>query len=290
VGGQNNIVAFDKTADVLGESIKVDFDFRVFDQSGASGIADGMSVMIADTALHGDSGPLVGFAGVVEEPNLAGTLGIAFDTYDNDSADPAFTEEGVPNPAPDRRANHVSLHWNNELVELQVLEQDEFDLISEAFDHATLQVDLVEGGANISLSLKDATDNLLTTVFDDFFVAGVDFGGSARLAFGGRTGGLADHHDIDNVQAIWDFIDDPGVIGDTDDDGDVDLDDLNNVRNNFGGAGIGDTDDDNDVDLDDLNNVRNNFGASGSAVPEPGTLALGTILLVGAGLFLRRRS
>jgi len=51
------------------------------------------------------------------------------------------------------------------------------------------------------------------------------------------------------------------VPGDTDGDGDVDIDDLNNVRNNFGGAGLGDTNGDGDVDIDDLNNVRNNFGA-----------------------------
>lgn len=48
--------------------------------------------------------------------------------------------------------------------------------------------------------------------------------------------------------------------GDTDFDGDVDLDDLNNVRNHFGGAGVGDTAPfDGDVDLDDLNAVRNNL-------------------------------
>lgn len=61
------------------------------------------------------------------------------------------------------------------------------------------------------------------------------------------------------------------VPGDTDDDGDVDLNDLNNVRNNFGTATppIGDTDDDGDVDLDDLNAVRNNFGfVSGSPAAE----------------------
>jgi hypothetical protein len=54
--------------------------------------------------------------------------------------------------------------------------------------------------------------------------------------------------------------------GDTNGDGVVDLTDLNNVRNNFGGAGVGDTNGDGIVDLVDLNAVRNNFGA-GSAPP-----------------------
>jgi len=56
--------------------------------------------------------------------------------------------------------------------------------------------------------------------------------------------------------------------GDTNNDGHVDLADLNNVRNNFGavGAGVlGDTNGDDRVDLADLNAVRNNFGASAPA-------------------------
>lgn len=58
------------------------------------------------------------------------------------------------------------------------------------------------------------------------------------------------------------------VAGDTNGDGVVDLIDLNNVRNNFGGTGTGDTNDDGIVDLVDLNAVRNNFGASGSPAIE----------------------
>ncbi len=81
--------------------------------------------------------------------------------------------------------------------------------------------------------------------------------------------------------------------GDTDGDGDVDLNDLNNVRNNFGGSGdpiLGDTDGDNDVDLDDLNAVRNNFGATGGAVPEPGSFALVAVTAAALfGLRYRRR-
>ncbi|MDZ4779765.1 MAG: ThuA domain-containing protein [Planctomycetia bacterium] len=55
------------------------------------------------------------------------------------------------------------------------------------------------------------------------------------------------------------------LIGDTNNDNVVNIVDLNNVRNNFGGEGLGDTDGDSDVDITDLNNVRNHFGAFGPA-------------------------
>lgn len=87
-----------------------------------------------------------------------------------------------------------------------------------------------------------------------------------------------------------------GTPGDTDGDGDVDLDDLNAVRNNFGGAGQpGSTPGDafpfdGVVDLDDLNGVRNNFGTVGaSAVPEPASWAMLSLAGFVAAAFARRR-
>lgn len=87
------------------------------------------------------------------------------------------------------------------------------------------------------------------------------------------------------------------ILGDTDRDSDVDLDDLNAVRNNFGvvdpeNSVIGDTNLDHVVDLTDLNNVRNNFTGNGQfgaefgesrgarPVPEPQTWALALQALV----------
>ncbi len=93
---------------------------------------------------------------------------------------------------------------------------------------------------------------------------------------------------VDNLRFLGDFPD-PSQPGDTDGDRDVDLADLNNVRNNFGAATpqIGDTDGDNDVDLEDLNAVRNNFGAGPvQPVPEPTTAAL---LLCGLGAMIALR-
>jgi hypothetical protein len=84
---------------------------------------------------------------------------------------------------------------------------------------------------------------------------------------------------------------DPGQEGDTNGDGFVNIQDLNNVRNNFGGTGLGDTNGDNLVNISDLNNVRNNFGATpgANAVPEPSTFGLLGLGAVVAGWFARRR-
>ncbi len=73
------------------------------------------------------------------------------------------------------------------------------------------------------------------------------------------------------------------LTGDTNGDGRVDLNDLNNVRNNFGLTGApgipGDAIPfDGSVDLADVNAVRNNFGASqppAASAPEPSGWALG---------------
>ena len=87
----------------------------------------------------------------------------------------------------------------------------------------------------------------------------------------------------------------PSTPGDTNADGLVNIDDLNNVRNNFGATGPNDGTLPGDavpwdglVNVDDLNGVRNNFGAGVAAVPEPSTLALASLLAF-VGVIARRR-
>ncbi len=79
--------------------------------------------------------------------------------------------------------------------------------------------------------------------------------------------------------------------GDTNGDGAVTIEDLNNVRNNFGGAGLGDATGDGLVNIEDLNAVRNNFGAGlAASVPEPTALCLAVpliLLTLAAGQFGR---
>jgi len=156
--------------------------------------------------------------------------------------------------------------------------------------------------SGIYLNLEDADDTwwhevMLPREASSHLVSGIP--GSANiecfLAFGGVVSGTT-AEGIDwtaigyNGQRIL-FSTAAGVLGDTDGDGDVDLDDLFAVRNNFGttsGAtkAGGDTDEDGDVDLDDLFNVRNNFG-TGLTIPEPMTLSV--MVLGGLALILRKR-
>jgi hypothetical protein len=87
--------------------------------------------------------------------------------------------------------------------------------------------------------------------------------------------------------------------GDTNGDWEVDINDLNTIRNNFGSEGPGDLDESGSVDIADLNEVRNHF-AYGSDfildpsmavprdgfVPEPSSFAL---LALASGLAIARR-
>ena len=79
-----------------------------------------------------------------------------------------------------------------------------------------------------------------------------------------------------------------GVRGDTNGDNIVDVTDLNNVRNNFGGEGLGDTNGDSLVGIEDLNAVRNNFGNSLASVPEPSSIVLLSLLMLATGSHIWR--
>jgi len=129
----------------------------------------------------------------------------------------------------------------------------------------------VEGVATLcgtlSVVLADGFEPQVGDLFEVLTSLGGDIVGQFdSIEFASNPFNVTGQLIYESGSVILEIIEDTaGPLGDTDGDNDVDLDDLNNVRNNFGANGIGDTDGDNDVDLDDLNNVRNNFGAVGSA-------------------------
>jgi len=132
------------------------------------------------------------------------------------------------------------------------------------------------------VSMLDDFSPALGETFDVLFADGGIDGTLSMLttfpSFDGRT--LEARYSANNLQL--EVVIDMCIAGDTAPcDGTVDIDDLNNVRNQFGtGAGIdrsgisGDTVPfDGLVDIDDVNNVRNQFGSTlAAAVPEPASV------------------
>jgi hypothetical protein len=110
---------------------------------------------------------------------------------------------------------------------------------------------------------------------------GISSDGLGNILLSGQTSGALFGAHTGETDAWVALFRDTAIPGDTNGDSLVDLADLNNVRNHFGGTGLGDTNADGVVDLEDLNAVRNHFGAGNStSVPEPSALGL---LAMGVG-------
>ncbi len=239
-GGQGNSIAFDKTSDTA-DQIDATFKFRI-DDSGNN--ADGMSFLLLSADTYGDNGPLE--AGFSEEPNLEGALGIGFDTFDNDEegdetrVDP-IDEDGCGDIGAclDRRANHISLHWDGaEVVPAHRIDPAELDLVNNEWNDVTVLATEVEGGMNVSVIVTDGSDGSVHVVFNDEFVPDAAFPNGARAAFGGRTGGAASVQSIDDVLISW--TGGGGLPFDFNGDGNLDVADINLLQDQVK-AGGGDT-------------------------------------------------
>jgi hypothetical protein len=248
---QSNFVAFDKTSSNH-KMITADFDFKI-DNPNLE-VADGFSFALPDTQDVGNSGPIRADRAPwvnAEEVSFTNTLGIGFDTYDND-------EEGAKDPdgcgrggaCLDRRANHISLHWNRSRKDFIIVPLDDFDLANGEWNHATITAEEVAGGTNVTVVLTDGSDQSIHVVYDKQLVADAKFVGGARAAFAGRTGGEGSFQLIDNLKIS--FGDEGVVVGDFNGNGTLDAGDLNDMATGImNGDPRFDLDGDSDADYSD---------------------------------------
>lgn len=195
----------------------------------------------------------------------------------------AFTPDAPPNPPVDPVTGAFDLDQHRFRLDGGTATADSFFYTGE-FDFAVVPeeftpLDGMQGTLTQTAGPGGGPVNLTTPIALSEFVSTIDLG---------LLGTVDVYIDLNGTllaQGLYEPVQTPG---DTDGNGTVDLEDLNNVRNNFGGTGLGDANGDGSVDLDDLNDVRNNFGAGGGAVPEPPALALAAALASSLGLCVWR--
>jgi len=182
VNDQHNQVAFDQLVTGSYKQMKFDFDFR-FSPGNNTG-ADGVGFAYANSANFGTTGAIAPWA-TAEEPNLAGSLGVGFDTFNNAPGDGG--------------ENTVSLHFNNTTLASVPVSGAVSTFEDNEVHHATISVVPVAGGSNVSVTVSKDAGSL--TVFDNYFVAGLNpYDG--RMGFMGRTGGANSDQNLDNIQLM----------------------------------------------------------------------------------------
>lgn len=164
--GQVNQIAFDRVAQGFYQRIEAEWDFSVL--AGA----DGGAFALLNTGWEGITGPVSNPSPAWEEPRFTTGFAIGFDVYEN--------------------IHDISLNWDGQ----QVVEYSGYDYRGSAFQHASLAIDFVSGGANVSLTIGG------TPIFTNYFIPGMT-PYESRVAFGARTGGVNTNFDLDNIVIRW---------------------------------------------------------------------------------------
>jgi hypothetical protein len=159
---------------------------------------------------------------------------------------------------------------------------------------------LIRGAAYVyddAGKLVKRIDNPTSAINSDFGFGLASVGNSLLVSAHLAT---ANGASMSGVVHLFEGIDPPELVGDTDLDGDVDAEDFVTVKANFANARLGrrngDVDGDGEVTLRDFSSLKSNFGAwkgdisAGTAiVPEPTSGTLAVLALLGALLVVKRR-
>lgn len=184
-------MAFDQTAMFTPTSIIAEFDFRLIGADEPNR-ADGFGFFLLNAAEYGSSGSFLWHP--AEEPHAVNSLGIGFDIFDNSGANPL---------EPD--GNHVSVNFNGTR---QAVFSPGFDLANDQFNHATINIEYVPGGALINLTLIDHI-GVAHNVIDDYLAAGLS-PYETRVGFAARTGIVRADHDLDEISVT--FVPEPASL------------------------------------------------------------------------------
>jgi hypothetical protein len=179
----NQAIAFDRTDPGAFRKVIAEFDIRMTPRVGR---ADGFGFCILDTAVYGSTGMVCPPPphGIPEEPNFTGSVCVGFDIYQNVDLN-------------DLNANHVSLHFDGELL-TQVDATPVVDLAGGEWIHAQVAIRHRRRGSDVSVSLTPLGARP-STVIDRFPIPGLE-PYEGRVWFGARSGGESADHDLDNVR------------------------------------------------------------------------------------------
>jgi hypothetical protein len=218
-----NTCAFDRTQTGPVGHVVADFDFRIGDSTdGRSHGADGIGFVLLNTTTPNNAGdPRYGTTSglgtdpqITEEAQTIASLGVGLDTWDNDFAviDPNDNHISVTycdNPQRDANGGNgasesvgnvgilyaVSLTPYNYKLHRKTLPDND------PFDHFHMTLDVVTGGANVTVTITPAGKDPITPVNGLFIPNFTPY--EMRVAFGARTGGENENHDIDNINVTF---------------------------------------------------------------------------------------
>ena len=198
VANENGGLYFDATEATANKYVRVDFDFR------CQGAADGFGFAFLNTANFNDTGTNT-VPSFSEEPNLASSIGVGFDIYNNNA------------PPLEPNANHVSLHWNGAQLANGVVTPN-LSLAAGRFHHAQITIKFETSPSVRALVTVIITPDVYgnggppETLYNDFVIAGAA-AYRGRAGFCARTGGANANQNIDNVSVQYSSSDLPPAGG-----------------------------------------------------------------------------
>ncbi|MFA7603825.1 MAG: CARDB domain-containing protein, partial [Novosphingobium sp.] len=179
----HNSVYFSATGSGRQDAVDLSFDFRIARRAGQETDPDGIAFTWLPVSLYGAGGlgptpPRSGSSGL--EPNLAGALGIGFDSFANNG---------------EVNANHVSIHYNG--VKLADIAVPGVTLANGDWTRARILLSRTAGGTLLTIHLTEDGGSAVTVV-SDYFIGGMELE-AGRVLLSASQGTSTGDQDIDKL-------------------------------------------------------------------------------------------